>query len=104
MDEAECYRAQWKDYRRTRRANLFLLLSVVPGGMATSWLARALGSDSLGPLVAAVWLVGWAFTAFRVATWRCPRCTKHYFQDGFTSNVFARRCVHCQLAKWSVKA
>jgi hypothetical protein len=104
MDEADWYRDKWNDYRRTRRENLLLLVSVVPGAMATSWLARDFGSDSLGPLFAAIWLVSWAFTAFRLATWRCPRCTKHYFQDGFTSNVFARHCLHCQLAKWSLEA
>jgi uncharacterized membrane protein YfcA len=104
IDGAQHYRAKWEEYRHTRRANLLLLVAGVPGAMATSWLSAALGSDALGPLFAAVWLIAWAFTAFRLATWRCPRCAKHYFQDGFTSNVFARRCLHCRLAKWSVEA
>lgn len=100
VDEVERYRVSWGELRRTSFACLGLLLGGIPLGLAVA--GRAAHVPSLGPLFAAVWLIAFAYTAFRVGTWRCPRCRQHYFVNGLFQNVLGRRCRHCGLPKWSL--
>jgi hypothetical protein len=69
---------------------------------AIAVIAKAAGAALLGPIFAAVWMAGWSYAAFRVATWRCPRCGEHYFIRGLRQNIFGQRCRHCGLPKWSL--
>jgi len=93
--------AAWQAYRRRRKtfvaavlayAALLALVAIAPN---TSLLADYWW-------VLAALLFAWFMVAgFRLTYWHCPRCGKPFFTRLFWGNLFARRCLHCGLPKWS---
>ena len=52
-------------------------------------------------MIAPFFFVWFMVAGFRLTYWRCPRCSKPFFTRLLWGNLFAHRCLHCGLAKWS---
>jgi hypothetical protein len=87
------YVSAWRAYRWTVALLVclafggFVLLPVIP-------VPR--GIDLWGVL----WLGLMGVLAVRLSVFRCPRCLRRYFFNGY-HNPLAGRCMHCGLPKWS---
>jgi ribosomal protein L37E len=71
-----------------------LVLTVVQGV-----LGRPISNKEFAP-IGLGWMVLFAGSQVWRVMWRCPRCGRQFFFSGLI-NVFARRCMHCGLPKWS---
>ena len=92
----------WDDYRSRRRWFFFILLSGTPVVVLTSILLNKVFHSS-GPfyIIGLAWMIFFVTVSIRLVLFRCPRCRRFFFFTGYSSNHFARRCVHCGLPKWS---
>jgi hypothetical protein len=72
-----------------------VVVSDVLGVRIADAVAVPLGLSGLALSIAS-WI--WLFV------WRCPRCELPFFSGWFFRNPFARRCLHCGLAKWSLSS
>ncbi|MGD0625569.1 MAG: hypothetical protein ABSB32_12705 [Thermodesulfobacteriota bacterium] len=92
----------WKDYKRRRR---WFFGAWLGGFVVVASLAALLNRMSLGDLafwvLGPLWLVAFVIAGLRLEFFRCPRCHRHFFCARWYYNLFARRCVHCGLPKWS---
>jgi hypothetical protein len=102
--------AAWDELRRRRRAFwltiLLLPLWLVPGGMIQHVLAGfGFGAASLVTFLVVVVpplaCVGIGY--LRLIFWPCPHCGSCFHVTWWYGNMFARRCVHCGLPKWTPK-
>jgi hypothetical protein len=52
--------------------------------------------------IAAAWPIALLIVRKYVCDWKCPRCGQPFLRDtiGYCQE-FARRCVHCNLARWA---
>ena len=95
------YLPVWQTYRRRRNA----FIGAVASYAVLLALVALFPRDNL--LAAYWWIVamplfGWFIVAgFRLTYWRCPRCNKPFFTRLFWGNLFAHRCLHCGLPRWS---
>ena len=106
------YSAAWRRYRRWSLAFWLAFLLYLPG---LAFLSHALGwtrGDGAPVLIAAfVWIVASAAIGYVKSNFRCPRCGELFFRKfddrswrrDWQHNPFARRCMHCGLAKWSTE-
>ena len=98
------YHQQWEDYRRRRFLFWFVFLTYIPGIILTgALLTRLLHSDKVIGVVAIMWTVALAITAFYKGAWKCPRCHKLFFQkwEYYIPFANADECKHCGLPKWA---
>lgn len=98
------YVGAWREYRRRRVFALAACLGIFFGGFVASNIFRETVGRPVSSWEAAPFGVAWFVLSFvgavRLWLWRCPRCRRQYFFNGIT-NLFARRCMHCGLPKWS---
>lgn len=104
MTEVERYLEAWRVHRRWWYASVGMFVGLIPFGILVEVLSVALGSEILPMLVVTAWLFGWAYTNYRVSTLLCPRCGKTFLRWRLSYNPFRSTCVHCGLARWSVRA
>jgi len=94
---------RWREYRR-RRNSLFAALLTWMGLLLVVVLFP--NAPVLGPfwwLFALPIFIWFMIANFRIAFWECPACSRAYFTKGiWFARVFAQRCLHCGLPKWSV--
>ena len=95
------YAAAWQTYRKRRVAFMaavfsFAVLLALVGLVPTPALFA-----SYWWTVAPFFFVWFTIAGFRLTYWHCPRCNKPFFTRLLWGNLFARRCLHCGLAKWS---
>jgi len=70
---------------------------------ATELFLRFFHTYSPGFVLAVAWMAGWVVTGVRLNTWRCPRCGKWFAATWwYSKGFFARKCVHCGLAKYAL--
>lgn len=99
----------WSDYRSRRRWFFGVWLGGLPAVFyilgAFNWIFHPdPDSNIFGILVAIVagtWMISFAILGLRLTLFRCPCCGEHFFCNWFSSDQFARRCVHCGLPKWA---
>jgi hypothetical protein len=95
----------WRQYRRRLIFALAAWIGIfIAGKFASDFFRESLGrpvSNSEAAPFGIAWLVLSLVGAVRLWLWRCPRCYRQYFFSGLFTNMFARRCMHCGLPKWS---
>jgi len=104
------YAAAWRSYRRSSLACWTLFVLFLP---ALALVNRGVGAYPNGSTIVAVtafaWMIAFCVAGYRVSNFACPRCGKPFFRKfderpsrrDWAHNPFARRCMHCGLAKWS---
>ena len=96
------YQADWNEYRRRRRLELGIALTLPLAVLVVGVpLGQHFVSDVPVILVAGIWLIALFHAGFHRMSWCCPRCAKPFFEAWFYYNAFAGQCVHCGLPKWS---
>ena len=99
------YRDAWDDYRRRRNFFLFIFLGYVPWGALVMFATGKLRLPQPAMLVLiGAWFVMYPVAAIRLNLWTCPRCGNPFYQRWWYHNSFARKCVHCGLARKEIKA
>src|SRR3954469_15775571 len=86
------YTRAWRQYARRRTAVIGAIISG-PALTATP--------PSVATVLGLVWLALCLWTTGRLFSFRCPRCGNPFFFKFPQRNAFARRCLHCGLAKFA---
>jgi hypothetical protein len=82
------------------------------GGIAAIWPVALLTARYLPPKIgeplAGVFIISlfiaFGITGLQLQTFSCPRCGDNFSSNGFDQySVFARKCVHCGLKKFSIE-
>ena len=104
---------QWQDYRRRKKLLLFAVVGYLPAGVAFMLVTSLLfgdrpHTDTPGGVFGFYfcWMAFCAFAWIRFSNFRCPRCGNKFFirrRFAFFSDysMFAQKCVHCDLPKYS---
>ena len=90
----------WGEYRRRMgqvRRSLWLGIPAAVGALvaALQW------APSAALVVVAGWLLLVALTTTYAEYCPCPRCGEPFSRKGLFHNLFTKRCLHCELPKWS---
>jgi hypothetical protein len=100
------YSTAWRDLSRRQLIFWAAFLSFVPGGIVIGLVVGLPLSALIGVSpdyffypVAISWMLIFSIAAQRVVKFRCPRCHQFFFAKWWCRNAFARKCVHCGLAK-----
>lgn len=108
----EGYGEEWSFFYAERRSLLVRLFWFATGlAVSLSLLFATLGNH-YPPLVVRIviavsfplfliaFLAQWFFFRWKMATWPCPRCAKHFFFSAFRLDpFFTCRCRHCGLLR-----
>ena len=101
-DSQSIYAAQWDDYRKRNKIFWLVFATYLPGVVVIGIpLARFFHTGVMVGIIAGFWMIAFVVSRTHLRFWKCPRCSKPFFQKWWYHNSFARRCVHCALAKWS---
>ena len=104
------YSGAWRRYRVWSWVFWLAFLLYLPG---VAYLSDALGWSRDGGnatlLTALVWMLVVAVVGYQKWNFACPRCGEMFFRKfdarpsrrDWQHNPFARRCMHCGLAKWA---
>jgi Zn ribbon nucleic-acid-binding protein len=93
--------AKWTHYKKVRNLYLIIVISFLPLAFVALELARP-HIVVVFTLFAVPYFLAMLIAGYRFTLWRCPRCG-NTFTDWWRLNkgIFARRCVHCGLAKYA---
>ena len=92
----------WREYRKRRNLLLFAFLGYVPVVFIVALVTmRVFGSTTPAFVAAFTWMAFYVIAGIRFQRFKCPRCGKWFFAKWWYHNMFARRCVHCGLTKYS---
>jgi Zn ribbon nucleic-acid-binding protein len=92
----------WREYRRRRNLLLFAFLGGVPLVSITAVAGeKFFHSAAPASVVAVGWMVLFAVAGIRMNFFSCPRCHKPFFLKWWYHDLFAGRCVHCGLPKYT---
>jgi len=96
------YTDQWAKLRKSERLASWTFWTYVPGtALLGIPLSKAVGSDWPFSIIGISWFLA-VFVTNRIAFgFNCPRCEKPFFYTWWFYNGFAKKCVHCGLAKWA---
>ena len=104
LQPSDPYFAAWQDYSRVwQRSVLRSVLLFWGGGIVTLAVALILFPSAPSwviPVATVPWVVAAIVASQGAVRWRCPRCSRSFHASWWFHNAFARRCVHCRLAKW----
>lgn len=91
----------WDDYRRRRLRLLLVIVFGLPI-LALAFFISSYLQSSL-PVVVCIFCFASLLVWFSVVLSRfpCPRCGKPFIYSNAVRNGFAKKCVNCQLPKWS---
>jgi len=96
------FERQWNEYRKRRNLFLFAFLGGLPivSGLGSlgSWVLHTLAPF---PILAISWIAFFVVAGIRLSCWPCPRCGDWFAATWWSHNLFAQRCVHCGLPKYS---
>src|SRR6202043_556911 len=96
------YQQQWKRYKLWRNLALLALAGFLPVILLARVIARIFNLPLLFIIIAFAWFLLIATAGSEVSYWRCPRCGKPFsITWWYRLGVYARRCVHCGLPKYS---
>src|SRR4051812_13047397 len=93
----------WEVYRRLRWQYWTAYLGGFVLACVLTLLVMRVAPQSLKvvfPALAILWMAACVVTGCRAARFRCPRCGKRFFTNGWGSNSYAKKCTHCGLPKW----
>lgn len=104
MEQQTSYQVNWDRLRRLYRLEWIYFLLYFPGVAIVGFsLARLFHSQVPFMLTWVAYVIGSIILGNRLMAFRCPRCGKPFFQARWFHNSFTRRCVHCNLPKWSIE-
>jgi hypothetical protein len=92
----------WSEYRKWRNISWLAFVGYMPVVFGVGVLSMRL-FDTFTP----AFVLAFALMVFMVIVgniclrFPCPRCGKEFFAKWWYYNGFARRCVHCGLAKYA---
>ena len=93
---------QWCDLRRRDLLCRLVTISFLPR-IALSLLGvivfRSDVPHGFGIWVGGGWIAALFAAQFYRLFFRCPRCTRYYFQDGLNRQPHAQNCLHCGLRR-----
>lgn len=106
------YDAAWRAYRWWSRAFWLVFVGFLPAMALLDRVVRRAAGDTANTttMVAAfAWMLGFALAGYQRGNFACPRYGQSVFRtwddrpwrQGWRSNPFARRCLHCGLPKWA---
>lgn len=93
------YQKTWERYRFWSRLFWMLFLGFMPGVGLVVWFASD-ASRTFSWFVPS-WFLAAGLTRLIADNIHCPRCDKGFFPYRWGGNGFGRKCVHCDLPKWS---
>src|SRR5215469_9727894 len=99
--------AGWQRYRRLTWQFLLAWLGCpiaiwLVGGLSSRYLPESAAEYLVAALLVACF-IAFLVTGIRLQTFRCPRCSERFSMRGFSQySVFARKCRHCGLKKFSL--
>jgi len=94
------YDSQWRSYRRLRSLSLLFLLPFCPFILGLVF-HQTLELPILFPVLMIFGFVG-VGAWFVLNFFRCPQCGKFFaITWWYNLSIFARKCVHCGLKKFS---
>ena len=93
----------WRQYRRGQAAMWIIFVSIIPAEMFIAPLLSKVWRPSTDSIVIVfiVWAVGLLSASSYVGFWSCPRCHNPFHLKGWRGRLFARKCLHCGLPKYS---
>jgi hypothetical protein len=96
------YDVEWKIYRRLRTSALLLAVGLVPFIGLAYFLNQVAHAKTLLSIVVILYAALFFTTQLRLTFFLCPRCHKWFATTWlFNRGLFARKCVHCGLRKFS---
>jgi hypothetical protein len=96
-------RSDWSAFRRSNRAAMLWLVPGLPLAMGIAAVVASLFAAELGLIlffVGLLWACVFAWLAFQVTRFACPRCKAAYFSHRdvpLIVGAFYRRCASCGL-------
>jgi predicted RNA-binding Zn-ribbon protein involved in translation (DUF1610 family) len=91
----------WKEYRRLRRLLLGAALVGVVVFAAGFPIAKARRSAKPLYIGLGICVLLIAMTSAPISDFPCPRCGEPFVHNGRRRDLFTRKCLHCQLPRWS---
>jgi hypothetical protein len=102
MSKDSQFISAWSDYRSRRRWFFGVWLGGLPVVILIAGaLIKIFHSELPFYFVGAAWMLSFAVVGIRLTLFRCPCCHRQFFCTWYSSNQFARRCVHCGFPKWA---
>jgi Zn ribbon nucleic-acid-binding protein len=96
------YDAEWEIYRRLRLSAVLLALGIPPLLAAFVLLSRTANARTFLGILVILYAALFFITQLRFTFFLCPRCHKWFSRTWrFDKGIFARKCVHCGLKKFS---
>ena len=97
------YSESWREYRRRRNFLLFVFFGYVPiVGLVAVVTMRLFGTTTPAFVAAFTWMALYVIAGIRFQRFKCPRCGKWFLAKWWYHNMYARKCVHCGLPKYSL--
>lgn len=98
------YDNEWRDFRKRRLVVIVAYIVLPSMGLVaflnSKWLLEAPYWDLLAPAFA--WLTFYVIAYERFERFLCPRCGNRFDRSWrIGRGIFARKCLHCGLAKFS---
>ena len=96
------YEQQWKQYKRLRIQTVLGYAVAMPISVGLYILSDKLFHGALlGYLLVLPLLIYPATRMTQMQHFPCPRCNNWFFWRAWSENLFAQRCQHCGLRKYS---
>jgi hypothetical protein len=96
------HQSGWGDCKRRELWYRVVIYGFVPLVFISSVVAsRLVGSDALFFIMASVAMLAAIVVAYRMMVFECPRCRRSFFSSRWMFKPHTKKCVHCELPKWS---
>jgi hypothetical protein len=96
------YELEWISYRRLRLAAILCWLGILPFAWSLQIFDSLPNAHQIRVSLLAAYGVFWMLSALRFEFFRCPRCGQFFSVTWWYNTSFlARKCVHCDLPKFS---
>jgi hypothetical protein len=96
------YEQQWLEYKKRRALFMFVFVGYGASVAVISYLTQNLSyNHKLTNILGFSWFLFMIVAIGRLQVWRCPRCGERFFMKSYWHNLFASRCLHCGLEKYS---
>jgi hypothetical protein len=105
--EKYLYQKEWEEYRKRQKFFWLSTLIIFPliffSGVFFNefFKVEITGGLDIGSLYFIAFAIIVGISSFRFQLWKCPRCGNAFHWAWWWSSVFARKCLHCKLPKYT---